>query len=184
MEAVDLWNQAVKLARPDVRAIEALADIHSSREVFEGDPSLRWLAPNVLFEIGLTSRYTPDAEVVNVLLVFSERFFQEPPVAGVLMEDIRGVRWGELKLPCDAETFVSYVSAIGSSPIHMITETDATGCVLDWKVRLASLTFEFVPFGEATDPKASNLLTTTFNYRLSYQFPLSPTFRRERSLTD
>ena len=65
----------VDLRYPTVRDFLNAVSASDSKAVFSHDETLRWVAPNVLFEIAITDLYGDTAKVVNVVLVFSAGYF-------------------------------------------------------------------------------------------------------------
>lgn len=178
-EQVQLWNAVTALTTPRVRDVLNTAGVPHSSPVFTHDESLRWLAPNVFFEIGLADRYSDSAFVTNAVLVFTSRYFLAPTTADVMLNDLRGVYWGALALPCDAQSFAEHVSEAGLGRLNLVTESGEDG--VSWKALVGAMTFEFQSLDDARDPKRSSLASLTYSFNLGERSAVSPTLRVDRS---
>ncbi len=163
---------------PMVHDLLAVSSITQSRPVFSHSEDLQWLAPNVLFEIPPNEHYGSAVVVTNVILVFSAGFFLAPTNPGILMSDLGDLRWGELRLPCDAHRLIDYVNQNGIGRAHLVTESEAAG-VSAWKAHLGALTFEFQPKSGGIDPRQSDLISIAYAFNLPHTAALGPTLCRD-----
>ena len=172
--ALGVWNRAIALSRPTVRSLLELVPSRGSVQVFSPDPSLHWLATNLFFEIGLTSRLTDAAEVVNLLMVMSQEYFRVPLNPGAFVTNLHGLKWGQLAIPCVAQEWADYVNGLGAGTVSFIAESDANGTTTALVGRVSGLTFEFRPQTAVSNPKEAALAAISYAFRIPYEFTLPP----------
>ena len=173
-DIVRRWNAAVLLPTPTLAEVRRALQVFTTIRVFEHTKQIQWAFSNLLVMLGPVGTEDPESPVFSMTLAFDGAYFHAPVDSRVRMTDLRNVRWFGERLPCAATQLLDAIRQQTGERLGLITESDAAGLALAWKVRAGAMEFEFEPTSAASNPEFSTLLSLTWSFNVAHSFSASP----------